>query len=229
MGNFAARKAGSRTLSKTAYPGRVWLMRPFKNLLICTGIAAGLLFFTGSMIENFLPGSVVWNAGVVCAVAFSAYFIIATVTTRRQEAFAQNHKDRRKAKMREFEAMGFRPTRKFIGSSRIFAVDENQGTWYLIDFFNQPERARLMKLSSIQSAAKGQNGDWVPDGHVIRLFNGKRLNKKDSDNYYAAFGVVLTLDDAQLPTMFINCFKTENDADLILRYLEPLIKRNANA
>lgn len=215
-----------RLPSEKPYPSRVWLMRPFKTVLIFGGMFAGLMWLVGGLIDNLLPDMVTLAAAVACVGLFAVYITIATVSTHRQERFAQRHMDMRKRKMAEFEAMGFVASRKFIGSSRIFAVDEKMRKWYLIDYFNSPDKARLHDLSAITQALPAQNADWLPRGHVALLSNGKMLSKKDNDLYFFKTGVLLWLNDPECPTALINCFKTENDVELILAYLAPLLEES---
>ena len=205
------------------YPARVWLAKPAKTVMILGGMAAGLVALVGALIEDVLPIHVTVGAAVACVLLLGVYFIIATVGTHRRERFAEQCMALRKARIAEFEAMGFAATRKFIGSSRIFAVDEKRGEWFYIDYFNDPEKAKLHALSAITGIAEGTNGEWIPPGHRVLLSNGKELSKKDNDGYYSKVGVLLTLSEPDCPVVFINCFKTENDADLITRYLVELV------
>lgn len=217
-------KSSMYDISRKPYPARVWLARPFKTALILGGIIAGLVWLCGALIEDLLPARAMLAAAAACIGLFAVYCTIATVETHRRERFAQRHMDMRKQKMAEFERMGFSPTRKFIGSSRIFAVDEAMGKWYLIDYFNSPDKARLHDISAIAEAIPAQNADWLPEGHRVLLSNGKMLSKKDNDEYFSRTGVLLRLTEPDCPAAFINCFKTENDVNLILGYLTPLIK-----
>lgn len=221
-------KQTKRPSSEKPYPARVWLAKPVKTTLIFGGIITGLVWLSGALIDNLLPAVVTFAAAVACVDLFAVYFIIAITSTHKREHFAQQCRDIRKQKIAEFEAAGFTPTRKFIGSSRIFAVDEKMGEWYLIDYFNGPDKARLHDISSITQAMAAKNGDQLPSGYKALLPNGELLSKKDNDLYYSKMGVLLQLNEPDCPTVFINCFKTENDVELILAYLIPQMEASRN-
>lgn len=204
------------------YPDTVWLARPLKTVLIVSGMLSGLLWIIGTFIRGSLPQMAVYAAGGACLGLLGIYCVIATVSTHRRERFAEACAKKRRTKLAEFAGAGFAATRKFIGSSRIFAVDESLRQWFLIDYFNHIEDAALHNLSAIAMAEKALNRDWVPPDHRILLSTGGMLHKRDNDEFYARTGVLLTLDEDGERHVFINCFKTENDADLILHYLASL-------
>lgn len=209
------------------YPRWTWYIRPFKTVLIVTGAAAGILWLIGGLIDGIFPAEVTVAAAVSCVSLFMVYFVMATYSTHRQENFAAKYMKIRKEKIAEFEAMGFVASRKFIGSSRIFAVDETMGKYYLIDYFNKPEAATLHDISRIRSISKAINREYVPRDNVILLSTGHRLNRQDNDSYFSKTGVLLALNEED-ETLFINCFKTENDADLIIQYLSSLLEKDLN-
>lgn len=209
------------------YPSRVWLMRPLKTALILTGIVAGFLWVIGSLIDHTFPPAAVKVIAAVCVVSLLIYYMIAVVTTHRQERFARTCLKERKAKIAEFEALGFRPSRKFIGSSRMFAVDEAMGKWYLIDYFNHPGQAKLRNISSIVEVSREWNCQWVPYGHKVLLPTGKMLSKEENEFYFSRVGVLLKLDEQDDPAIFINCFKTENDVDLIIDCVQSLLRNSS--
>lgn len=190
------------------------------------GIAAGLLWLVNGRLENPpLPPVVTTASAAVCIGALGLYCVYATGSTHREERFARACRDARKARLAELEGEGFSPSRRFIGSSRMFLVDEERGTWCLLDYFNHPGRAALHRLSDIVKVTVGENREWVPPHYKVLLPTGRRLNKKDSAAYYAKKGVLLLLDEKDCPYVFINCFKTENDVELIAQYLCSLLER----
>ena len=210
-----------------AYPARVWLVRPVKTVLILSGIITGLIWISGGMIENLLPQGVTITAAIVCLTSFLAYFIMAAYGTRKRERFAARCMAARKERLAELAKTGFVPTRKFIGSSRMFAVDENSKQWILIDYFNEPEKAQVHSLASITDLSIAENRDWIKPGHTFLQSTGLMLSKKDSDTYFEKMGILLTLSEPECPAVFISCYKTENDLEIIPRFLEPLVDLDA--
>jgi len=187
---------------------------------------SGILWLVGSLIDGSFSDTATKTAAMSCITLLLVYFIIATYSTHKQEHNAAKYMKIRKQKIAEFEAAGFVASRKFIGSSRIFSIDENMGKFFLIDYFNHPEDAALHDISEIYSISKGLNSDYVPRDSVILLSTGRRLNRQDNDSYFSRTGVLLTLNEETGRTLFINCFKTENDVDLIIAYLSKLMKKD---
>lgn len=215
-------KNTNRPQIEKPYSDIVWLARPLKTVLIVSGMLSGILWVIGIFIQGSLPQTAIYAAGGACVGLLGTYCIIATISTHRRERFAEACAKKRRAKLADFAGAGFIATRKFIGSSRIFAVDENHRKWFLIDYFNHIEDATLHDLSSIAVAEKALNRDWVPRDNRILLSTGGMLYPRDNNEYFSRTGVLLTLDENGERHVFINCFKTENDADLILDYLASL-------
>lgn len=209
------------------YPLFIWLIAPIKMVLILLWMIAALVWLVGSVIEGTLPPPVTRAASITFLTAFAVYLTLTISITRKRERRMMRCRARRHAKIATFEAMGFSATRKFIGSSRMFSVDEDMGKWFLIDYFNDPDSAELRDISSIIRVEPAKNGDFLPDGYLALASNGAWLTRKDNDEYYQRNGVLLTLKGEDVPFVFINCYKTGNDVDHIIRYLEPLIQKAA--
>lgn len=218
-------KTITRSPGKKPYPSTVWLEKPVKTALILLGIGAGILWLVNGRLENppFLP-IVTTTSAAVCVGALGAYCVYATLSTHREERFARACRDARKERLEELEGQGFSPTRRFIGSSRMLLVDEGMGTWCLFDYFNSPGQAQLHKLSDIVSVRVGENREWVPPSYKVLLSTGRRLNRKDNEEYYTKKGVLLILNEKDCPYVFINCFKTENDVEIITDYFCSLLE-----
>lgn len=191
-------------------------------------ILLAFVWLCGFMIEDVLPDIVTLIAGILCLALLFLYCLFSIGEARKEERLFKQAVADRKARCAEMEAEGFAPTFKSLGSSRMFAVDENAGKWCVIDYFNQPREAKLHELSSIRKIGKATNAEYVAPDRTILMFNGRKLSKKDAAEYYSKEGIVIKLDEPDCPYEFVNCFKTENDADIILNYLRNLLdKRQA--
>lgn len=205
------------------YPAIVKLIPPLKIVVVVLILAFGLTCLVGLMLDGALPQWATIASAIAFAATLLAYSIASLVSNRRRERRYKKDIEARRSRVSELEAAGFVPTFKSIGSSRMFMVDENTGKWILIDCFYHPQKAKLHDLSSIVSVSKGKNAEYVPFDQPILMFNGRRLNNKDSGEYFDKTGVVLQLNEKDCPVKFINCFKTENDADIIIGYLQGLL------
>lgn len=205
------------------YPGWYWLIRPAKTFLIVVGMLSGLVWIIGALIADTLPPMVTWTAAVICLVCFVIYLTTAVRSTLKEEKYARQQRLKREARLAQFKELGFVPTRKFIGSARILMVDEGMGKWFVMDYYNRPEETKLHDLGAITALSRAQNGDWVPRDSTILLSTGRRLNRKDHDEYYQRTGILIILNEPDCPREYINCFKTENDVDLIIQYLTTLV------
>lgn len=215
-----------RLQNEKPYSPSAKLITPLKTATVLLVLASGLVWLVGSMLgTGVVPGPLTLASAIVFIVLLAAYSITSITVNHRRERKSKKDLEARDAVMAGLAESGFQPTFKSIGSSRAFYVDEKMGKWILLDYFNAPQKARLHNVSSITTVAVGSNRVHVPAGHTILMFNGKRLNEKDSDSYFSKDGVVLYLDEEDCPTVFINCFKTENDVGIISSYLQNLLEK----
>ncbi|MGI6153716.1 MAG: hypothetical protein ACOYJB_07790 [Christensenellaceae bacterium] len=194
-----------------------------RTIFMVVIVASGLVFLCGSLLRDILPQRAVIIAAAVFVLALVIFLITGKYTASQEEKrYMQALRDR-KTRTSEIEALGFSATFKSVGSSRFFAVDEAMGKWILIDYYNDPLHAKLHDLSSIKSVSTAYNAKYIPKGHRIYAFNGKKLNKADNKKYYNSIGIAIESKEKECPYEFINCFKTENDVDIIFNYLQNLL------
>lgn len=130
----------------------------------------------------------------------------------------------RKSRVEEIKATGFKPTKKFLGSGRMLAIDENQGTWYIMNYYHQPQNTIVHKIADIRSAEKIANKEYAHQSGVgVVLPYGLILNDSQIRSYYSKLGVLVKLSDKDCPVEFVNCYEDESEADSITAYLEILI------
>lgn len=204
-------------------------IRKLKTIMIVVIIISGMATLSGFIISGLMDTQYTVICGCVFAISFLTYAISNLINTRREERLYHKALETRKRKFATFQAQGFSPTFKSIGSSRLFAVDENLGKWVLMDYYNGLDESRLHDLSEITEYHTGKNKDYISQNHSILLFNGVRLNQKDADEYYDREGVVLRLNSKEHDHQFINCFKTEKDTEIIIKYLDSILHRKEGA
>jgi hypothetical protein len=144
-------------------------------------------------------------------VLLAVFLITGKYTVAKEEKRYMQALRERKTRIAEIEETGFTATFKSVGSSRYFAVDENMGKFYLIDYYNDPLHAKLHDLSSIKSVSTTYNENHIRLGHNIYVFNGKKLNKADNKKYYKSMGIAIGFREKGNPEEYINCFKNKND------------------
>lgn len=203
--------------------GRVGGRGALRVLAVTLILFFALVWLVDRLLENSILAAAAPYAGLSFVCLLLIYTALRRAGVRRQERRYGEALAARKAKMAEFEALGFAPQLKLIGSSRLFAVDPRAGKWCLIEYYNSPGGAGLQDLSAIAGIEKAPNHIHAPYGKAALLFNGKRLEPKARERYSAAEGVLIRLRGAEGRTVFVNCFKTENDADVIMGYLAPFL------
>lgn len=196
-----------------------------KTILIVLIIVAGVLWLIGASMDDVLSEEVTWISAGVFIVLFSLTVITGVISTHRREDLIDGFAKRRRTKIAAIEASGFVITRKFIGSSRMLAIDEEKGRWFLINYLYEPEEALVHDVRSITSLEQTITEQYAPEGRAPLLPSGKRMSKEIRTEYNQAPGIAIHLNEPDRPVEFVNCYKVEKDAEIIMKYLSALVER----
>lgn len=198
------------------------------KIMLIVLILSGFLWLVGAHIANSLPLLIRNISKYTFIISTSLYVFLKTFRTREQENGYQKSLEKRDEKIDKVIASGFKMDVKLYGYFGLFAVDKSNRDWFYLDYYNQPSNIKVYSISEIRKIEKRICRECITLDHKLRMFNGIKLSRKDAYKYLESTGVAIEVEGEQVP-FFINCYKTENDAELIIHVMNDLINKEVQA